>query len=144
MNRILNPTADRERSITESFMGQTSSKAVTYKSINPNLTIHAAYTSKEYINERERLVFTRFRLSSHHLKVETGRWARIDAANRICECGNGVQDESHALFVCPKTESIREKYGVGDGVFRDIGDLMNTMDVQKLVPFIHDCMKMFD
>ena len=144
LNRILNPTADRERSITESFMGQTSSKAVTYKSINPNLTIHTAYTSKEYINERERLVFTRFRLSSHHLKVETGRWARIEAANRICECGNGVQDESHALFVCPKTESVREKYGVGDGVFCDIGNLMNTMDVQKLVPFIHDCMKIFD
>ena len=83
-------------------------------------------------------------MSSHHLKVETGRWARIEAANRVCDCGNGIQDESHVLFVCPKTESVREKFGVRDGVFRNIGELMNSMDIHVLIPFVYNCMKIFD
>ena len=89
-------------------------------------------------------MFTRFRLSSHHLKIETGRWARIDAADPLCECGNGVQDESHVLFNCPKTGSVRERFGVRDGSFRDIGDLMNSMDANELVPFVYKCVKLFD
>ena len=144
LSRAIDPTANNETSVIETFQNRTSSKATTYKTINPDLSLHTVYTSSDYINERERLVFTRFRLSSHHLKVETGRWARIEAANRVCDCGNGIQDESHVLFVCPKTESVREKFGVRDGVFRNIGELMNSMDIHVLIPFVYNCMKIFD
>ena len=143
LSRTLDPT-NNETSVSEVFANQTSSKATTYKSINPNLSLHSVYTSNSYISERERLVFTRFRLSSHHLKVETGRWARIEAANRVCDCGNGIQDESHVLLHCLKTGAVREKFGVSDETFQDIGDLMNSMEVNQLISFVYNCMKICD
>ena len=125
MEKILNPAAGNQQgSLVENFRNVTSSKATMYKRLNPDLALHEAYTTSEYVNERERLAFTRFRLSSHHLKIETGRWARIDADGRLCNCGHGVQDESHVLFVCPKTANIRERFGVNDEVFSDVGELM--------------------
>ena len=145
MEKILNPAAGNQQgSLVENFRNVTSSKATMYKRLNPDLALHEAYTTSEYVNERERLAFTRFRLSSHHLKIETGRWARIDADDRLCNCGHGVQDESHVLFVCPKTANIRERFGVNDEVFGDIGQLMCSMEVHKLVTFIFECMKLFD
>ena len=35
-------------------------------------------------------------LSSHYLKVETGRWSRTNYEDRTCVCGV-VQDEAHVL-----------------------------------------------
>ena len=97
----------------------------------------------KYIEERERLSFTRFRLSSHHLKIETGRWARINVENRLCDCGKGIQDEPHVLFHCGKTEGDRRIFGVDGEVTSDIGALMCKMEVHKLVSFVHCCMKHF-
>ena len=88
------------------------------------------------------LVFTRFRLSSHRLKIETGRWARIEVENRVCDCGGGIQDESHVLFECPKTDEERVLYRV-DGTNKDIGVLMVSMDVHELVSFVYSCMQHF-
>ena len=133
----------QQNSVVEKFRGQNSSKARIYREINPDLTTHRVYCTNEYINDRERLSFTRFRLSSHHLKIETGRWARIEREERVCGCGNGVQDEEHVLFRCPITENERRKVGLQDGEYNDIGVLMQEMDVQKLVSFVHNCMNHF-
>ena len=92
---------------------------------------------------RERLVFTKFRLSSHHLKIETGRWARIDVENRLCGCGSRVEDESHVLLDCPKTENVRVRCHVSRDVYPNIAVLMDTMDVKELIPFVYYCMKNF-
>ena len=124
LRKIMNPTTQSDVSVVEKFKNQNTSKALTYREINPELAIHKVYTSSEYINERERLSFTKFRLSSHHLKIETGRWARIDAENGVCDCGNGVQNEQHVLFSCPKTESKRREFGV-DGNASNLGELMD-------------------
>ena len=144
LSNMLNPTAQNNMSVVEKFKTLTTSKTTTYKELNPDLSLHKVYTTKDYINERERLSFTRFRVSSHHLKVETGRWARIEAANRTCDCGGGVQDESHVLFRCSKTDDIRRMFGVDVKEFRDIGELMNSMDVQKLVSFVYNCMRIYE
>ena len=112
--------------------------------MNPDLSVHEVYTTTNYIDERERLIFTRFRLSSHHLKIETGRWARIEVENRVCECGQGVQDESHVLFTCTKTDRVRRNMGIRAEDFDGIGELMATMDVEKLVSYVYNCMKMFE
>ena len=145
LEKILNPAVrNQQSSLVENLRNATTSKAAMYKRINPDLSLHKAYTTTEYVNERERLAFTKFRLSSHHLKIETGRWARIAADDRICDCGQGVQDESHVLFACPKTASVRQRFGVNDGVFSDIGELMCSMEVPKLVTFIFECMRIFD
>ena len=142
LRKIMSTPTQPDISVTEKFRNQDTSKARTYKEINPELTVHKVYTSNDYINERERLSFTRFRLSSHHLKIETGRWSRIEVEDRICGCGNGIQDEKHVLFSCSKTERERMRFGVDEGI-DDVGELMNGMDVHQLVSFVHECMKHF-
>ena len=71
-------------------------KAMTYKEINPDLTLHNIYSTNEYVAEWKRINFTRFRLSSHNLKIETGRWSRMKREDRLCECGE-IQDEMHVI-----------------------------------------------
>ena len=144
MEKIRNQAGQSSPSIIDEFRTQTSSKATTYKAINPGLSVHEVYTTSNYIDERERLIFTRFRLSSHHLKIETGRWARIDVENRVCDCGGGIQDESHVLFTCTKTDSVRRRLEIRAEDFGCIGEMMDTLDVQKLVPYVYNCMKVFE
>ena len=70
IKNLITPTDDPQpSSLLQKFENETGSKAVTYKRINPQLKLHSAYTSTKYVNERERLEFTKFRLSSHHLKI---------------------------------------------------------------------------
>ena len=142
LSRLLDPSRHHNVTVIERFITQNTSKAATYKQINPNLSVHSIYTTDKYVDERKRLVFTRFRLSSHRLKIETGRWARIEAQNRVCDCGGGIQDESHVLFECPKTNGERALYRV-DGANTDIGVLMGSMNVHELVPFVYNCMQHF-
>ena len=73
--------------------------------------VHNVYKSDEYINERERIIFTRFKLSSHNLNIEKGKMSRIDRENRLYDCGL-VQDEPHVLLYCPKTDGVRQRFNV--------------------------------
>ena len=44
----------------------------------------------------------RFRLGSHQLPIETGRWSRTERTDRKCvECGV-LGDERHAIYECSK------------------------------------------
>ena len=54
-----------------------SSRVATYLKINPCLEVHPTYTRnlESNIPENKRIELSRFRLSAHRLKVETGRWA---------------------------------------------------------------------
>ena len=76
-------------------------KMTTYKSdLNPTLTVHKVYTTQAYIPDYQRESFTRLRLMSHSLRIETGRWSRTPAQDRVCVCdGNHVQTERHVLVV---------------------------------------------
>ena len=130
--------------IKEKSSTETGTRARSYRLINPNLHVHPVYTSTEYIEENKRVTFTRFRLSSHRLKVETGRWSRTPRENRICGCGSGeIQDENHVLFDCIKTERIRVKYSVNKQIYEDMGKLMEECECIKLVNFVEDCMNLF-
>ena len=44
--------------------------------LNPTMTVHQVYTTNEFIPDYKRVSFTRLRLMSHKLRVETGRWSR--------------------------------------------------------------------
>ena len=48
------------------------SKATTYKNINDSLSVHDVCNIRTYIPDFKRVSFSKFRLSSHHLKIETG------------------------------------------------------------------------
>ena len=67
-----------------------------YLSINPTLiasplleTLHP--TSKD---------MTRFRLGSHYLPIETGRWCGTDRQQRKCNTCHVMGDEHHAIYTC--------------------------------------------
>jgi hypothetical protein len=65
------------------------------------------------INDNKlRITLTQFRLSSHSLAIETGRYDNIPREERKCKlCNmNTVETEYHFLLVCPKYSSLRKKY----------------------------------
>ena len=71
--------------------------------------------------EHKRIEFTRYRLSSHNLKVETGRWGRVERENRVCSCNvGGIQDEDHALLRCGFTNDLRQRYHIQTDSLVDI------------------------
>ena len=80
--------------------------------------------SSNHVCEHHRIATTRLRLSSHYLKVESGRWARIDYQDRTCDCGPYVQDEAHVLLSCQRTRHLRTRFG-GRLVFTDLQTLMS-------------------
>lgn len=91
----------------------TSSRRRTYKEINPILSVHSVYETKSHINEHHRVAFTRFRVSSHSLAVEMGRWnrrgrGRLPPEERLCACGGQIQTEEHATQHCPFTQHLRD------------------------------------
>ena len=95
-------------SLKQSVHSSTKTKMKTYLTINPSLSVHPAYVYKDTkIQEYLRTVFTRSRLSSHRLKIETGRWARIEPEDRLCMCGQ-IQTEEHVLLYCVLTDHIRD------------------------------------
>ena len=82
----------------------------TYLSLNPGLEVHPIYTDcSTTIPDYLRITFTRFRISSHMLRVETGRWSRTPREDRLCQCGLDIQNESH-LFVCPLARNLAETF----------------------------------
>ena len=94
--------AERARSSTRT-------KTVTYCSINPTFELHPIYqNSKDPLDDYLRIAFTRFRTSSHRLKVETGRWSRLPRERRLCKCEMGVQTEEHALVECELVEPSKK------------------------------------
>ena len=125
------------KNLKDKFVNELGSKAVTYKSINSSLTVHNVYCTNAYICEWKRVNFTRFRLSSHSLKIETGRWSRILREERLCECGE-VQDELHVTLYCPKTAGIREKFN-----FDGIDNLNDLMKHPSIIDIINEITEIF-
>ena len=125
INSLLQGTANRfgvvnledlKSRITESE----STRRKTYYELNPHLSRHRMY--KENVPEHMRIAFTRIRVGSHKLKIETGRWARIPTEERLCECG-AVQTERHVLLSCPITEHLRGFFSEVN--FSELSALMN-------------------
>ena len=85
-----------------------SSRRKTYSLFNPEQNIHGIYGDAT-VPESDRAAFTRLRLGSRFLKIETGRWVRIERQRRLCACGQ-IQTEQHILLNCPFTLTLRARY----------------------------------
>ena len=71
---------------------------------------HVVY---DFLPEHLRIVVTRWRLSNHDLRIETGRYEQpiLERRLRTCEsCVSVVEDEEHVIFYCPTYNNIRMKY----------------------------------
>ena len=92
---------DDRKIIAERVRRSTSSKRLTYMSMNPLLHVPSICLDR-FI--RERVNYSKLRLSSHDLK--TGRWCRTPRERRLYQCLLGAQAEEHVLLLCVKTELI--------------------------------------
>ena len=72
------------------------SKFRTYLDINPNLL------PSPFLNSNSSLVavITKFRLGTHYLPIETGRWTRTPREERLCKSCEVVGDERHLIYDC--------------------------------------------
>ena len=74
------------------------------------------YESSSFIsvleNNCQRNIISKNRLSSHDLKIETGRHNKTERKNRICDlCSlNDIEDEFHFTLICPIYKDLRLKY----------------------------------
>jgi len=80
----------------------------------------------------------RFRVSSHNLKIETGRHEspKIPLHERICEyCDSGeIEDESHCLLTCNKNEIPRlELLNIATDSIPNFHDLEKSQQFQALL-----------
>ena len=72
---------------------------------------------ESYLDEvpsKFRIVFAKFRMASHQLRIVTGRYGvnRIERNQRLCNmCNSGeIEDEYHFLIICNAYKDIRVKY----------------------------------
>lgn len=110
----------------------------TYLALNPELDVHPLYTKKSStIPDYLRISFTRYRLSSHMLRVEIGRWSRTPRDERMCPCRTGIQDESH-IFMCPLvTNTFTKPCRTPADLFQDTS--FNDLDtLHKTLNSFHD------
>ena len=92
--------------IKELVSSASGTKFRTYVQLNPDFAVHALYSpSAPVLPDYLRITFSRYRLSSHRLRVEIGRYQGTPHDQRVCSCGIGVQDEQH-IFVCPRVKEL--------------------------------------
>lgn len=63
-------------------------------------------------NRKFKIALCRFRLSSHKLEIERGRYHNIPRSERICKfcTQNVVENEYHFLLTCPLYTHLRKQY----------------------------------
>ena len=116
------------------------SKLSLYHAINPGAEVHNVYKlQNNFVAEHHRISFTRMRLSSHRLRIETGRWARLTREQRLCKCGL-IQDEKHALVECQLTQHIRDAF---EGPLQ-FPDLLQYIGGDDLFKYVYDVTKYFE
>ena len=114
LNNDVTELSEVMQRVRNGIIDSNTSRRITYKAINPDLSTHYVYKEKHNINERDRLSFTQFRVSGHSLACETGRWnrrgrGRLPLEERLCSCGN-IQTERHTVEDCPLTHRLRSQY----------------------------------
>ena len=98
---------------------------------------------KSFNIEKNRIILSRWRLSSHKLYIETGRHKvpPIPREDRLCMICLQVEDEYHALFICKAHIFIRRVY---DDILRkyntteDILNPLSSADLNIIAKYIRE------
>ena len=90
---------------------------------------------------------SRFRLSSHSLEIESGRYNNIDRCNRICKCCNlnVVESEYHFISCCPLYRTLRHRHGINVSFpsiqkFINIMSCSHTKTIRNVAKYVHHAM----
>ena len=104
-NSSLNVTERRSRLQTSE-----STMIIQYRSIIGFTYPHLLYNS--CLDDIKRTTITRWRLSSHKLRIETGRYTipKTNLESRTCKICSIIEDEEHSIYKCQAHNRIREKY----------------------------------
>ena len=93
-----------------------------------------------FIGDREiRRNLAKLRCSNHSLLIESGRYLKLEIADRICKRCNKVEDETHFLIECSLYTVTRQKFYKDNNISVDNESietfitLMKTKDKQLLV-----------
>ena len=120
---------------------ESATKYHTYRSLlNPGMSVHNVYSVNQYIPDYIRQAFSRVRLMSHNLKIETGRWSRIPREMRRCQCnGLSVQTEEHVLINCAITRDLRIKYNLNN--IQSLVDMFEVTEISTVCRYIYEALK---
>ena len=111
--------------------------------LNRSMSLHPVYTTSLFIPDYQRESFSRIRLMSHNLKIETGRWSRIPRERRVCQCDNShLQTEAHVLIDCTLTNHIRIQYPTLN--FTNIENLLSEVAPANLLcKYVHEILEFY-
>ena len=118
------PCISLSDSIVNRYIGIMKNKYVSYwnqtlqqsQKLSFYCTIKDEYSPSPYLaltrKNSSRKALVRFRISSHQLRIETGRYEKIPRDERICYfcSGNKIEDENHFLLDCKAYSQIRDTF----------------------------------
>ena len=88
---------------------------------------------QSYMPDYLRVIISRWRLSSHSLRIETGRYENIlDRNDRVCKLCNVCEDEHYVIFICPAYKELGHTYKkllrtISAGSSEDANDTANFL-----------------
>ena len=87
------------------------------------------------LDDTKRTIITRWRLSSHKLKIEKGRYTKpiTKEEDRLCKICDVREDEIHAIYSCKAHRLIRDKYRNILNLQADFSDLMNPRSTAEAI-----------
>ena len=134
---------DREKNVRERESKIIQSEAPMmkyYASIADVKTKSSIYSN--FVDDRSRKVITRWRLSNHKLRIETGRYhvPYIERKDRKCFACNVLEDETHAIFVCPSFSFIRRNYEPSLENYPSVSAILNpdARDIYDIARFLSE------
>ena len=103
---------DRSRKeMHETIISSPATYCTTYKELTSATYNDVIYG--QFLREDKRIMITKWRLSSHSLRIEKGRYTSplTPRHERTCSvCPLAIEDEQHVLFNCPLYSNIRVKF----------------------------------
>ena len=128
----------------ERLQNEETTKITQYKEIT-NLDYNTVlYTS--FVNDEFRMLITRWRLSCHKLRIETGRYTTpiTPRGQRLCKICSVLEDEQHALFHCPIHTFVRLKFHLLLCKYNTVALILNPQcseDIVKIGMFLREIEK---
>ena len=107
-------------------------QCVRYKEISGLSCIDAIYN--QFLREDKRIIISKWRLSSHSLSIEKGRYTSpiTPREERTCKiCPTCVEDEQHVLFDCPLYNIVRVRFMDFFHSCNTVREILNPADIQE-------------